>query len=100
MNRLLQLLALALLAVLPASALARRSPRPPRPPHHHQDAVRFEPRSLDGSQNNVAHPQWGRAGTPYARLARPDYAFGKTAPNARYVSNRIFNDLGQNIFSE
>jgi hypothetical protein len=34
------------------------------------------------------------------RLAPSDYAFGRTAPNARYISNRIFNDVGQNIFSE
>jgi hypothetical protein len=44
------------------------------------------------------------AGTPYARVAAPHYADGIGAiaagPNARYVSNRVFNDLGQNLFSE
>jgi hypothetical protein len=94
MRRLLPLLAIVL-ALPAASALARRSHRPPR-----QHDIAFEPRTLDGSDNNVAHPTWGKAGTPYARIAQPDYAFGKTAPNARYISNRIFNDLGQNIFSE
>ena len=61
-------------------------------------------RSLDGSANNVSHPDWGRAGTPYPRVAAPDYADGRAAPvsgpGPRYVSNRIFNDTAQNLFSE
>jgi len=63
-----------------------------------------ESRSLDGSANNAAHPAWGQAGTQYRRIAPANYADGRGAmvsgPSARYVSNRIFNDLGQNIFSE
>jgi hypothetical protein len=61
-------------------------------------------RSLDGSGNNLQHPDWGEAGTPYLRVGSPNYADGAGAmvsgPPARYVSNRIFNDVGQNIFSE
>jgi hypothetical protein len=61
-------------------------------------------RSLDGSGNNVAHPEWGAAGTPYVRVARAKYADGvgsmSHGPSPRYVSNRIFNDTGQNLFSE
>jgi hypothetical protein len=61
-------------------------------------------RTLDGSHNNLAHPDWGRAGTPYLRVAPPAYADGVARPPAgpppRYVSNRIFNDAAQNIFSE
>jgi hypothetical protein len=76
----------------------------------------FEVQSLDGRGNNRAHPDWGQAGTPYARTAPAWYADGHSAPvagpNSRYVSNRIFNDsvpltLGPgtfnvdvNIFSE
>ena len=64
----------------------------------------FTARSLDGSGNNTAHPSWGKAGTNYARVAHASYTDGiaKMAggPNARYVSNRIFNDVGQNLFSE
>jgi hypothetical protein len=64
------------------------------------DAVR----TLDGSGNNVAHPDWGRAGTPYPRVAPAAYADGRAAPVSgppeRYVSNRIFADRGQNLFSE
>jgi hypothetical protein len=67
-------------------------------------ATAFEARSLDGSGNNVAHPNWGRAGTPYRRVAAARYADGIASqaggPNPRYVSNRIFNDVGQNVFSE
>ena len=64
----------------------------------------IEWRSLDGSGNNVEHPDRGKAGTPYVRVAPPNYADGigrmTTGPAPRYVSNRIFNDVGQNIFSE
>ena len=67
-------------------------------------AVAEPTRTLDGSGNNLAHPDWGRAGTQYLRVAAPNYADGLGAmvsgPPARYVSNRIFNDVGQNIFSE
>jgi hypothetical protein len=61
-------------------------------------------RSFDGSENNTAHPTWGKAGVAYRRLASAVYADGKSAmvsgPNARYISNRIFNDTDQNLFSE
>src|SRR5438105_15108975 len=61
-------------------------------------------RSLDGSGNNVLNPAWGQAGTQYIRVAAPNYADGiakpVTGPPTRYVSNRIFNDVGQNLFSE
>src|SRR5690348_14890041 len=61
-------------------------------------------RSLDGGGNNVKHPSWGEAGTQYLRVAPPNYADGVSAmvsgPPARRISNRIFNDVGQNLFSE
>jgi hypothetical protein len=61
-------------------------------------------RSLDGSGNNVAHPTWGRIATPYVRVAEAAYADGTArmldGPAPRYISNRIFNDVGQNVLSE
>lgn len=64
----------------------------------------FEARSLDGSFNNLARPTWGRAGNAYQRLAPARYADGIGAmvegPNPRYVSNRVFNSLGVDLFSE
>src|SRR2546425_8736182 len=55
-------------------------------------------RTLDGSGNNLGHPSWGQAGTEYVRLAEPNYADGMSqmtaGPRPRYVSNRIFNDVG------
>jgi hypothetical protein len=67
-------------------------------------AAAFEPRSLDGSGNNVAHPEWGRAGVPYVRVAPARYGDGIASqargPSPRYVSNRVFNDVNQNVFSE
>jgi hypothetical protein len=71
------------------------------------DSVGADPisgRTLDGSGNNVAHPAWGQAGTQYSRVAAPNYADGiaqmASGPSPRYISNRIFNDVGQNLFSE
>jgi hypothetical protein len=67
-------------------------------------AVPFEIQALDGTGNNVANPAWGKAGTNYARVASARYADGRSqpvsGPNSRFVSNRIFNDVNQNIFSE
>jgi hypothetical protein len=69
-----------------------------------QAAVTFPIESLNGAGNNVAHPSWGQAGTAYSRVAPARYADGRSAPvagpNSRYVSNRIFDDAHQNIFSE
>jgi len=64
----------------------------------------FAIRTLDGSGNNLRHPAWGRAGTLYLRVAPTNYADGISSmangPSMRYVSNRVFNDVGQNIFSK
>ena len=64
----------------------------------------LQARSLDGSGNNRQHDDWGQAGTLYLRVTAPNYADGISTevagPPARYVSNRIFNDVGQNLFSE
>ena len=64
----------------------------------------FEVERLDGGGNNVAHPDWGRAGRPYARVGPARYADGIArpvdGPNARAISNRIFNDTNANIVSE
>ena len=61
-------------------------------------------RSLDGSGNNSSHPTWGQSSQQYVRVAAPNYKDGIAAmvagPPARYASNRIFNDVGQNLFSE
>jgi hypothetical protein len=71
------------------------------------DSVGADPtsgRTLNGSGNNVAHPAWGQAGTQYRRVASPNYADGigqmVSGPSPRYISNRVFNDVGQNLFSE
>ena len=62
-------------------------------------------RSIDGGSNNLRHPTWGQAGVPYRRVAPANYADGKSEQVTpvkvdRYVSNRVFNDVGQNLFSE
>jgi Animal haem peroxidase len=55
-------------------------------------------RSLDGYANNLAHPSWGTIGSQYLRVAAAND--NQPTVNPRLVSNRIFNDLGQNLFSE
>lgn len=64
----------------------------------------FEVQSLDGGGNNPFFPSWGRAGTNYSRVAAARYADGRSqpvaGPNSRYVSNRVHNDVHQNLFSE
>ncbi|GAA3242897.1 peroxidase family protein [Dactylosporangium siamense] len=66
--------------------------------------VDLEVQSLDGSGNNRAHPRWGRAGLPYSRVAPARYADGRGAmvqgPDVRWISNRVFNDTNQNIFTD
>ena len=61
-------------------------------------------RTLDGSGNNRANSAWGEAGSNYLRVAGVNYADGigkvQPGPDERYLSNRIFNDIGQNVFSE
>ena len=60
--------------------------------------------SLDGTGNNRRHPDFGVAGATYLRVAPANYADGRSepvdGPDARFISNRDFNDVGQNVFSE
>lgn len=67
-------------------------------------AVPFPVASLDGTGNNVANPTWGAAGQNYSRVAAARYVDGRSqpfgGPNTRAISNRIFNDIHQNRFSE
>ncbi len=67
-------------------------------------AVPFEIQALNGNGNNRANPTWGQGGLPYSRVAAARYADGRSqpvsGPNSRAVSNRIFSDVHQNLFSE
>jgi hypothetical protein len=67
-------------------------------------SISFAVESLNGAGDNLAHPTWGRSGSPYARVAPARYADGVArpvdGPNARAVSNRIFNDTDLNVISE
>jgi heme peroxidase len=64
----------------------------------------WEVQSLNGINNNPNFPTLGAAGTRYLRIGPAHYADGKsqmvTGPNARYISNRIYNDTNANVFSE
>lgn len=67
-------------------------------------ALLADERSLDGTGNNLDDPDRGAAGTIYPRVAPAGYADGigepETGPAERSLSNRIFNDENQNVFSE
>ncbi len=68
------------------------------------ESAPFEYRSLDGSGNNLDDPTLGQANSIYTRVAEANYADDigelEERPDERYLSNRIFNDSNQNIFSE
>ncbi len=57
----------------------------------------------DGLGNNVAHPGWGATNVPYRRSAFARYGDGRGSmvggPSPRWLSNRIFDDRSQNVFS-
>ena len=42
-----------------------------RPFNDRRDITSLEFPALDGRGNNRRNPDWGRAGTPYTRVARP-----------------------------
>jgi len=64
----------------------------------------WEVQSLNGQNNNPFAPRVGSVGTNYLRVGPARYADGRSqmvaGPNARAVSNRIFNDINVNVFSE
>jgi hypothetical protein len=65
----------------------------------------WEVQSLSGQFNNITvNTNWGRTGQNYIRVAPSRYADGRSAPvtgpNSRNVSNRVHNDVHQNLFSE
>jgi len=57
-------------------------------------------RALDGSNNNLAHPDWGAVGADLLRVAPAEYADGRAAPagadrpSARAVSNALVEQDG------
>jgi len=64
----------------------------------------FDIESLDGTNNNQGNANQGAANTNYPRVGPASYVDGKSkpvsGPNSRFVSNRIINDVHQNIFSD
>jgi hypothetical protein len=64
----------------------------------------WEVQSLNGVNNNLNSPTVGSAGTRYLRIGSAHYADGRSqmvsGPDPRYVSNRIFNDTNNDVFSE
>jgi hypothetical protein len=63
-------------------------------------------RSIDGSGNNLAHPDWGKAGTDFIRVAPAAYADGVSAPagasrpSARVISNTVDDQHGQDTVND
>ena len=65
----------------------------------------WEPQSLNGVNNNVTvDANAGAAGIRYLRIGSARYADGRSqpvsGPDARFISNRVFNDTHVNVFSE
>jgi hypothetical protein len=63
----------------------------------------WEVQSLSGANNNPFVPSAGQAGGRYLRLVNSVYGDGlssmRSGPNARLISNRVFNDTNVNVFS-
>ncbi|WP_426502234.1 peroxidase family protein [Dactylosporangium sp. McL0621] len=63
----------------------------------------WEVRSLDGSGNNLAHPEWGVAESIYPRVAPAAYVDGiaqmPPGKNTRWISNRLFDDVDVTLYS-
>ena len=66
--------------------------------------IDLETSSLNGSGNNLSNESLGQSGNIYKRTGETNYANGdeidNSLPNARFISNRVFNDLHINLFSE
>jgi hypothetical protein len=60
---------------------------------------KYEYRTLDGSKNNLKHPQWGQPHQQLLRLTTPAYEDGKSQPSGanrphpREISNHIFSGV-------
>jgi hypothetical protein len=64
-------------------------------------------RSIDGSGNNLMHPEWGTTGQPLRRVSPPQYGdgisspAGASRPSAREISNFFFqHHPAEDIFNE
>lgn len=82
---------------IPRQMRQRSRPQPDAPSTEEENAIAIpsEARSVDGSGNNLDHPDWGSAESPFIRLLPNGYADGSSAPNevgrpsARAVSNAL-----------
>lgn len=77
------------------AALLFSVPQAPQPPQDSPFRRLNEVRTIDGTGNNLAHPEWGSAGVALVRVAANDYAdgisapAGATRPSPRVVSNLV-----------
>ena len=61
---------------------------------------------IDGTGNNLQHPEWGSTGEDLLRLAKAEYADaisavgGEDRPSARLISNTVSDDEGQDVISD
>ena len=66
-------------------------PPPPPPPSSHNLGVLY--RSIDGSGNNLAHPEMNSVGVDFSRIGSAHFVDGvseiRTGPNARDISNIV-----------
>lgn len=80
--------------------LARRRPCAQLETLERRDLMTVGIRALDGSNNNLAHPDWGAVGADLLRVAPAEYADGRAAPagadrpSARAVSNALVEQDG------
>jgi len=84
-----------MLATLVLTTLSFQAPPPPLPDDEAWLQLLDAVRSIDGSGNNLAHPERGSADVTFARFTGPAYADGTDAPagpdrpSARVISNWV-----------
>jgi hypothetical protein len=73
----------------------------------HRVLLSSDYRAIDGSGNNLSHPEWGTSGQPLRRVSPPAYGdgistpAGASRPSARDISNYFFHHhLAEDIFNE
>ncbi len=83
---------------VPGSDLVRPTAPPPRGALGQTATFPLKFRTIDGSGNNLAHPEWGAAHVPFLRIIDADYADGVQSPSG--VLRRSPRDISNLVVSQ
>ncbi len=89
-----------------AKASQRRTRLPLFEPLEQRSLLAADLRSIDGGDNNLAHPDWGSTGVQLLRFAPADYADGistpggQDRPSAREISNALAAQTEEDVLND